>query len=254
MSMYFNLTPQEKTQLAQAISRELERPPTIGVVGISGTSKSSTINTLFKTNLPTSHTTACTKQFEACAIDVQINQGKAQGHQTKLVVYDAPGLGEDVRKDPEYLEMYRKHLPVCDVILWVMSARNRAVALDQTYLMQFRDLHPRMVFGLSQVDLVEPMNWKPGMPIPSVEQERHVAEIVSDRSKRLGDIVMSEVKLIPYSNYKGFNLEELFAALVGHVQGDRAWIFAGLKNFSYKQFLPEQRKSVTVAPPSPRRV
>jgi predicted GTPase len=239
VSTPIHLTSEENAQLAKAFARELENPPTIGVVGISGTSKSSTINTLFKTNLAVSHTTACTKQFEANQLQLRINQGQAQGYQTKLVVYDAPGLGEDVRKDPEYLAMYRKTLPTCDVILWVTSARNRAVALDQTYLANFRDLHDRMVFGLSQVDLVEPMNWKPGLPIPSAEQEAFIAEIVADRSKRIGDILGRTVKLIPYSNYKGFNLEELFAGLIGHVQGDRAWIFAGLKNFSYKQFLPK---------------
>ena len=239
--MKINLTAEEKTELAQAISRELERPPTMGVVGISGTSKSSTINTLFKTSLPISHTTACTKQFESTEIDMQIHQGKAKGHHTKLVGYDAPGLGEDIRKDPEYLEMYHKFLPSCDVILWVMSARNRAVALDQTYLNHFRELHPRIVFGLSQVDLIEPMNWKPNMPIPSIEQENYMREIVSDRCQRLEDIFGFEAKLIPYSNYKGFNLEELFAALITHVQGNRAWIFEGLKNFSYKQFLSQQK-------------
>lgn len=149
--------------------------------------------------------------------------------------------GEDVRKDPEYIEMYRKTLPECDVILWVMSARNRAVALDQTYLATFKALQPRIVFGLSQVDLVEPLNWKPHLPIPSVEQEKYIAEIVSDRARRLGAVIGRDVTVIPYSNHKGFNLEQLFAALIGHVQGDRAWIFAGLKNFSYKQFLPTTR-------------
>jgi predicted GTPase len=237
--MNFKLTKDERAQFDQAISRELAKPPTIGVVGVSGTSKSSTINTLFRTHLPISHTTACTKKFEANEIEMDIHQGKAAGQHTKLVVYDAPGLGEDVRKDPEYLDMYHKYLPECDVILWVSSARNRGIALDQTYLAHFRELQTRMVFGLSQVDLVEPMNWKPGLPIPSAEQEKNIAEIVADRSKRIEDILGRPIKLIPYSNYKGFNLEELFAGLIGHVQGERAWIFAGLKNFSYKQFLPK---------------
>lgn len=236
------LTTQEKAEFEQAIARELRKPPTIGVVGVSGTGKSSTINTLFKTSLAISHTTACTKKFEANELQLQISQGQAAGHETTLVVYDAPGLGEDVRKDPEYLDMYRKTLPECDVILWIMAARNRSVALDQTYLAQFSALHAKIVFGLSQVDLVEPLNWTPGMPIPSIEQERYISEIVSDRSKRLGEICGHEVKLIPYSNHRGFNLEELFAGIIGHVQGERAWIFAGLKNFSFKQFLPKAGK------------
>ena len=235
--MATDMTREDKEQLANAIARELQRPPTIGVVGVSGTSKSSTINTLFKTALPVSHTVACTKQFEANELTLRMHHGKAEGQATKLVVFDAPGLGEDVGKDPEYLDMYRKHLPQCDMILWVMSARNRAVALDQTYLSHFQDLHGRIVFGLSQVDLVEPMNWQPGLPIPSREQEANIKAIAVDRGKRMADVLGREVRVVPYSNYKGYNLEELFAALLQTCQGDRAWIFAGLKNFSYKDFL-----------------
>ncbi len=233
------LSDDDKAQFLKAVGEELRNPPTIGIIGVSGTGKSSTINTMFRTSLPVSHTTACTKKFESSQIDVQLTHGQAEPTPTKLVVYDAPGLGEDIRQDPGYIEMYQRYLPKCDVILWVMAARNRALALDQTYLKEFRSLHSRMVFGLNQVDLVEPMNWKAGLPIPSSEQKAHITEIITDRSKRLGEIVDSEVKVIPYSNVRGFNLEELFAGLIGHVKGDRAWIFAGLRNFDFRQYLPK---------------
>lgn len=235
------LSNQDRDQLSEAISHELERPPTICVIGVSGSAKSSTLNSLLKLSLPVSHTVACTKRFEENEVSLRMTQGQAEGRTVKLVVYDAPGLGEDVRKDPEYLGMYRKHLPECDVALWVMSARNRAVALDQQYLDQMKEFQGKMVFGLSQVDLVEPMNWKTGLPIPSKEQEANIAEIIEDRSRRISETLGRKVRLIPYSNYKGYNLEELFAAVLTHVQGDRAWIFAGLKNFSYKDFLPKNK-------------
>jgi hypothetical protein len=48
------------------------------------------------------------------------------------------------------------------------------------------------------------------------------------------------VRVVPYSNRKGYNLEGLFASLITHVEGDRAWIFAGLKNFSYQDFMPKK--------------
>ena len=56
--MAANLTAEQKGELAGALARELSHEPTICVVGVSGTSKSSTINTLFKTSLPVSHTVA----------------------------------------------------------------------------------------------------------------------------------------------------------------------------------------------------
>lgn len=68
-------------------------PPTIGVVGVSGTGKSATINALFKTNLAISHTGACTKRFEATEMKLMAREGVAKDEQATLVVVDSPGLG-----------------------------------------------------------------------------------------------------------------------------------------------------------------
>lgn len=157
-------------------------------MGVSGVGKSSTINAMFKTSLPVSHTVACTKEFWALKLDLKMTQGPAQGRGINLVVHDAPGLGEDLANDAQYLSMYREKLPDCDIILWILTARNRAVALDQHYLTQLEEFQDRIVFGLNQVDLVEPMNWPPGLPIPSVEQEKHIAEILKDRGRRLSSV------------------------------------------------------------------
>lgn len=234
------LTPEEKEQLSRLIQEAVKKTPTIGLVGVSGVGKSSTINTMFKTNLPISHTKACTTEFRQIPLELRMNQGPAAGQDVQLIVCDAPGLGEDVRKDPEYLDMYRRNLPECDMILWIMSARNRAIALDQRYLREFSDLSERIVFGISQVDLVEPMNWKPGLPIPSREQEVHISEIVVDRSKRLSDILDRKVEIIPYSNSRGYNLETLFTSLLQSCAGNRSWIFGALKNFNYADFIPQE--------------
>ncbi|MFV2084559.1 GTPase family protein [Micromonospora sp. LOL_021] len=232
------MSVEDAEKLSQAWESELARkPPTIGVVGVSGVGKSSTINTMFRTGLPISHTVACTKEFTEVPLRVQARSGPGAGGQVRLVVIDAPGLGEDVRRDPHYLDMYERHLPECDVVLWVTAARNRAVALEQQYLQRFSALQDRIVFGISQVDLVEPRNWKPASLVPSREQEANIAAIVADRSARLSDVLGREVRMVPYSNYQGYNLEWLFTSLLESCTSGRKWIFEALKNFDLEEWI-----------------
>jgi predicted GTPase len=151
------LTPQAIETLREIAQREVAaRPPTIGLIGVSGVGKSFTINTLFKTELETSDTVACTKEFKAIDLGLEFTKGRAIGTAVGLMIIDAPGLWEDMKRDPEYLSMYREHLSQCDVVLWIMTARNRAVALDQLYLEQLHQFHPKIIFGVNQVDLIEP--------------------------------------------------------------------------------------------------
>lgn len=239
------LTTEEEAQLSQLVADELQQPPTIGVVGMSGVGKSSTINSLFRTKLDISHTVACTKEFWEIESKIDSTSGPAAGHSIELRIFDAPGLGEDLRRDPYYLERYAELLPQCDVILWILAARNRAVALDQMYLEKLSQLSDRMVFGLSQVDIVDPLNWNPSLPIPSKEQERNIVEIIADRAERLGAVLGKKVTITPYSNEKGYNLEALFAELLAACAGKRKWIFQGIKGFSFEDFLPGSIKQMT---------
>ena len=225
-------------ETAPRILAELSvHPPTIGLIGVSGVGKSSTINALFRTDLLTSPTVACTKDFEAVDLDLALNKGAAKGGKVQLRVIDAPGLGEDVGRDPEYLEMYETALPICDVILWVMTARNRAAALDQTYLSRLGHFHSKIVFGINQIDLVEPLDWNARYNIPSEEQERNVDEIVADRKSRMEQVLGRKVEMVPYSSKTGFNLQNLFTKLVFAAPEERSWIFDSLQGFNYRDFV-----------------
>ena len=235
-----NLSLQERQDLEKAIKEDLkDNPPTIGLVGISGVGKSTTINTLFKTELPISHTKACTKEFKAIDLHLTLNKSEMENPPVRLRVIDAPGLGEDIRNDPVYLKMYHRYLPICDVILWVISATNRGIALDQQYLKEFSKLHEKMVFGLNQVDLVEPMNWNKVINLPSEEMEENISEIEMDRLEKLSSFLNSNIRMISYSAKFGFNLEQLFTLLIDACPANRRWIFDGLKNFSYTEFIPD---------------
>jgi predicted GTPase len=216
------------------------RPPTIGVIGVSGTGKSSAINAMFKTTLEISHTRACTKEFRAIDMGMKILKGPAKEDPISLVVIDAPGLGEDIRMDPVYIAKYLQRLPECDVILWLMAARNRAASLDQQYLQKLTQFHDRIVFGLNQIDIVHPMDWNDSINLPSVEMESNIADIVKDRSEKIANVIGRVPDLVPFSVTRGFNLEMLFNRLITSAPEDRKFVFDLLKNFSYKDFVPAE--------------
>jgi uncharacterized protein len=220
------------------------RPPTIGVIGVSGTGKSSAINAMFKTSLEISHTRACTKEFRAIDMGMKILKGPAKDEPISLVMIDAPGLGEDIRMDPVYIKKYLQQLPDCDVILWLMAARNRAASLDQQYLQQLAQFHDRIVFGLNQVDIVHPMDWNENINMPSVEMEANITDIVKDRSDKIADVVGCMPDLVPFSVTKGFNLEMLFNRLITSAPEDRKFVFDLLKNFSYRDFIPAEVQKI----------
>jgi len=231
---------QDEEKIRQAMSAMLlSRPPTIGVIGTSGTGKSSTLNAMFRTDLPISHVAACTKEFRNVDLRVVAAGDHISAQDTVLRVVDAPGLGEDIRRDPDYLTMYRANLDRCDVILWVMAARNRAVALDQLYLQELQEFRDRMVFGINQIDIVEPMDWNRRTHLPSSAQEVSIQQIVEDRRQRIAQVADDEIRVLPYSARYLYGLQELFTALIEACPRDRAWIFAAIKNFSPFDFLPE---------------
>ena len=234
---------QEIEQLKKAIPiirKELtEHPPTVGLIGVSGVGKSSTLNRLFRTNLPTNDTVACTKEFEQKDIELTLTKGQVKNSSVQLRVIDAPGLGEDINLDPKYLQMYRENLGKCDVIVWILTGRNRAIALDQKYLQELEEFHLKIVFGLNQIDLIEPLNWDTEYNIPSQEQEDNIKVILKDRKEKLSRVIKSDVKMIEYSSKNGYGLEELFKIIINSCPEERAWIFNSLKGFSYREYTPQ---------------
>jgi small GTP-binding protein len=230
----------ESVLLKDAIRKELtEKPPTIGLVGVSGVGKSTTINTLFKTNLKTSDVVACTKEFQTVDLSVQLTNGKNEGRKTTLRIIDAPGLGEDVKLDPQYIQEYKNNLEKCDVIIWIMTGRNRATALDQQYLRELSSFHSKIVFGINQVELIEPQEWNEKINLPTERQKKNIAIVENDRTVKIESVLNKKIEICSYSAKRKYNLEELFGVLIDSCPEDRKWIFNGLKGFHYTDFLPE---------------
>ena len=210
------------------------KPLRLGIIGVSGVGKSSTVNALFNSTLAVSHTIACTKEFTTVPIAVDLKI--AGDHERSLLhVVDAPGLGESLAADRLYLEKYRQELPACDAVLWLMAARNRGMALDQMYLSELVDVCPNIVFGLNQVDLVEPRNWSERLNLPSDEQLMYITEIENDRRSKLEEVAGREISIVSFSAARKYRLSELFAELIRALPEDRRALYDLVRGFRPEQ-------------------
>jgi predicted GTPase len=225
--------------LAGTIEREFAaNPPTICVIGLSGVGKSSTINAMFGANRTVSATIRGTTRFDADTYEIASTRVAGLALNCRLRVYDAVGLGEDIDLDANYLRRYKTHLPKCDIALWIVAARNRALALDQSYLQQLAKVLPNLVIGLNQVDLVEPLNWNAAANLPSREQQAAITQIAADRKLKLTRYArQGEVAVIPYSAVHYYNLQSLYLECVRAAPQPRRWMFDLIKSFTTTDWL-----------------
>lgn len=224
--------------VVKAIEAEFARhPPSICVIGLSGVGKSSTINAMFGTNRTVSSTVRGTSRFSSSTFEIVSHRMEGASLKCAFRVYDAPGLGEDTDLDDNYLARYREHLPKCDIALWVLAARNRALALDQEYLERLSKVLPRLVVGINQADLVDPLDWSEAINMPSKRQAEAIEVIEKDRHDKLARFADGELTVVTYSAKKYYNLQALFAACVRNAPERRRWMFELIKGFSTRDWL-----------------
>ncbi len=228
--------------LVQAIAAELrDNPPTIGIIGLSGVGKSSTINAMFGTDLPVSATTRGTTRFIESRIRTPDREVFGVTLEPAIHVLDAPGLGEDTDLDEKYKRHYRRHLRKCDAVIWVIAARNRALALDQQYLKSLRNHLPTLVLGINQIDLVDPIDWNEGSNMPSGAQQEAIARIVEDRREKLARFFNKPLDAVAYSAERYFGLHDLFLRCIHNVPQERRWMFEVVRAFSAEDWLARAR-------------
>ncbi|HDX8562266.1 TPA: GTPase family protein [Klebsiella oxytoca] len=132
------------------INQCIHYEPVIGIMGKTGSGKSSLCNALFAGEVsPVSDVAACTRE----ALRFRLNVGERV-----MTIVDLPGVGESKARDAEYADLYLEHLPRLDLVLWLIKADDRALAVDEYFYRQvigeqYRD---KVLFVISQADKIEP--------------------------------------------------------------------------------------------------
>ena len=129
--------------------------PKIGVVGNSGVGKSSLCNALFgKEIAATSAVASCTRTAQEIHIGVDDN-GRGG-----MILVDLPGIGEDPARQEEYIELYKKHMPSLDLILWAIKSDDRNFdSAIKGYEAVLKNSDTPRIFVITQLDKTNPSRY-----------------------------------------------------------------------------------------------
>ena len=153
-------------RILQQINQLTHYEPVVGIMGKTGTGKSSLCNTLFAGDIsPVSDVAACTRK----PLQFRLQLGKRF-----MTVMDLPGVGESELRDAEYAALYREQLPRLDLVLWLIKADDRALAVDEHFYREVigEAYRHKVLFVISQSDKVEPTS---GGEKLSTEQKQNIS-------------------------------------------------------------------------------
>ncbi|EML0564703.1 TPA: GTPase family protein [Klebsiella oxytoca] len=139
--------------------------PVIGIMGKTGTGKSSLCNALFQGEVtPVSNVDSCTRD---------VLRFRLRNGDHSLMIIDLPGVGESEQRDEEYTALYRRILPELDLVLWVIKADDRALSVDEHFYRKVMLAYQhRVLFVVNQADKAEPCHqWNTTSNTPSHGQQ-----------------------------------------------------------------------------------
>lgn len=144
----------EWNSIMDALDKEIkERPFRVAVIGQSGVGKSTTLNAVFGLNNYVSDVAEGTTEIVEKIFPMRDG--------FNLSIYDMPGLNNDVDKDLEYEEMYKKILPGCDVIVYIINAHSRDLGEDSRILKEIvlpicntNKLQDNLILAFNKIDTI----------------------------------------------------------------------------------------------------
>lgn len=193
--------------------------PKVGVFGDSGVGKSSLCNALFGKDVASiSDVEACTRKPQDIFIGGTGNDG--------ITLVDVPGVGEDIERHKEYVNLYKSLSPELDLVLWVIKADDRKyMSAIEVYL---EVLKPNIkscpvVFVITQVDKIEPYrDWDCVKNKPGSKQNDNITIKINDISSRFN---VSKNNIIAVSSTDSYNLVELVNLVVEVLPNDKKYPF-----------------------------
>ena len=214
------MTEDQISKIGEEIIRQKEElgPPRVAFVGLTGVGKSSTLNALFNAGQPTGDIEPCTKK-EA---EIYGEYSTFKGSKGSIIVYDMPGLGEDIDMETIHIETYKKVLPKANVIVWTIAATDRKMKPEQEALMELYKLYgktftDRLVVVINKIDSIAPgeTDWNRKLNMPSLQQQENIKIEIEHVTKKIKRVLPNwNGKVVAYSARYGFRLEELMESLV----------------------------------------
>lgn len=162
-----------RNKISARLNHIIQYEPMVGVFGKTGAGKSSLCNALFVRDIcPISDIAACTRTAQQVRLNLA---GKG------MTLLDVPGVGESGDRDAEYDALYRQWLPKLDLVLWIVKADDRALAVDEDFFKRlvrpYLDVGKPFVVVLNQVDKIEPFReWDETARQPGPRQAANIKD------------------------------------------------------------------------------